>query len=51
MKRKIELLQPLAKGKTIQPVLIVREHASQEVIDQGYFYKVIEARDFLRIVY
>jgi uncharacterized protein len=51
MKRKIELLQPLAKGKTIQPVLIVREHASQEVIDQGYFYKVIEARDFLRNVY
>jgi len=47
MKRKIELLEPVAKGKTIQPVLIVRERPSQNLIDQGYFYKIIEARDFL----
>ena len=49
MKRKIELLQPIAKGKTIQPVLIVREHASRELMDQGYFYKIIEARDLLSV--
>jgi uncharacterized protein len=48
MKRKIELLQPLVAGKTIQPVLIVREPPSQQLIDQAYFYKIIEARDFLR---
>jgi AAA+ ATPase superfamily predicted ATPase len=47
IKRKIELLQPVAKGKTIQPVLIVRERPSQNLIDQGYFYKIIEARDLL----
>lgn len=48
MKRKVELLQPVAKGKTIQPVLIVRERPSQALLDQAYFYKIIEARDFLR---
>jgi hypothetical protein len=48
MKRKIELLQPVAQGKTIQPVLIVRERPSQRLIDQGYFYRIIEARDFLK---
>jgi uncharacterized protein len=48
MKRKIEILQPLAKGKTIQPVLIVRERPSQHLLDQAYFYKIIEARDFLK---
>jgi AAA+ ATPase superfamily predicted ATPase len=48
MKRKVELLQPVAKGKTVQPVLIVRDRPSQDLIDQGYFYKVIEARDFLK---
>jgi AAA+ ATPase superfamily predicted ATPase len=48
MKRKIEILQPLVKGKTIQPVLIVRERPSQHLVDQAYFYKIIEARDFLR---
>lgn len=47
MQRKIELLRPVAKGKTIQPVLIVRGHASQELIDQGYFYRVIEAHRLL----
>jgi hypothetical protein len=47
MKRKIEWLQPVALGKTIQPVLIVRERPSQALIDQGYFYRIIEARDFL----
>lgn len=47
MKRKVELLQPLAAGKTLQPVLVVRERPSQDLIDQGYFYKIIEARDFL----
>jgi AAA+ ATPase superfamily predicted ATPase len=48
MKRKIEILQPLASGKTIQPVLIVRERPSQQLIDQAYFYRIIEARDFLK---
>ena len=47
MKRKIGWLQPVTAGKTIQPVLIVRERPSQALIDQGYFYKIIEARDFL----
>ena len=49
MKRKIELLQPIAKGKTIQPVLIVRERPSQQLIDQAYFYKIIEARELLDV--
>jgi hypothetical protein len=48
MERKIEILQPLARGKTIQPVLIVRERPSQQLIDQAYFYRIIEARDFLK---
>jgi hypothetical protein len=48
MKRKVELLQPVAKGKTVQAVLVVRDRPSQDLIDQGYFYKVIEARDFLK---
>lgn len=48
MKRKIEHLQPVAKGKTIQPVLVVRERPSQHLVDQNYFYRIIEARDFLR---
>lgn len=47
MQRKVECLRPVAKGKTIQPVLIVRGHPSQELIDQGYFYRIIEAREFL----
>lgn len=47
MKRKIDLLQPLARGKTIQPVLIVHERPSQDLLDQGYFYKIIEARELL----
>ena len=46
MKRKIELLQPLAAGKTIQPVLIVHQPPSQQLVDQAYFYKIIAARDF-----
>jgi hypothetical protein len=29
-------------------VLIVRDRPSQDLIDQGYFYRVIEARDFLK---
>jgi hypothetical protein len=48
MKRKVELLHPVARGKTLQPVLIVRDRPSQDLIDQGYFYKIIEARDFLK---
>jgi hypothetical protein len=47
MRRKIELLQPVAKGKTIQPVLIVRGKPSQELIDRGYFYRIIEAPELL----
>jgi uncharacterized protein len=45
--RKLEMLQPLARGKTLQPVLIVHERASQQLHDQGYFYKIIEARELL----
>jgi uncharacterized protein len=47
MQRKVELLQPVAKGKTIQPVLIVRERPSHELIDRGYFYRIIEARELM----
>jgi hypothetical protein len=28
-------------------VLIVRERPSQHLLDQAYFYKIIEARDLL----
>jgi uncharacterized protein len=49
MKRKVELLHPLAVGKTIQPVLIVHERPSQQLLDQGYFYKIIEARELLTV--
>jgi hypothetical protein len=48
VKRKVELLQPVAKGKTVQPVLVVRDRPSQDLIDQGYFYRVIEARELLK---
>lgn len=47
MQRKIDLLRPVAKGKTIQPVLVVRGHPSRELIDQGYFYRIIQASEFL----
>jgi hypothetical protein len=47
-KRKIELLQPVARGKTIQPVLIVRDRPLHDVLDKGFFYRIIEARDFLQ---
>ncbi len=35
MKRKLERLQPVAKGKTVQPVLVVRDRPSQDLIDQA----------------
>jgi uncharacterized protein len=44
MQRKIELLKPVAEGRTIQPVLIVHPRASRDLINQRYFYKIIEAR-------
>lgn len=43
MKHKI-----VTAGKTLQPVLIVHERPSQQLLDQGYFYKIIEARDLLK---
>lgn len=47
MKRKIRVLEPVAERKTIQPVLIVRDRASQDLIDSGFFYRIIEARQIL----
>jgi AAA+ ATPase superfamily predicted ATPase len=49
MERKIELLQPASKGKTIQTVLIVRDTPSQDLIDRGYFYRVIQATDLIAL--
>ena len=36
-------------GLTVQPVLIVRERPSQQLIDQAYFYRIIEARELLNV--
>lgn len=47
VQRKIELLKPVAAGRTIQPVLIVHPRASQDVLNKGFFYKVIEARPLM----
>ena len=47
MKRKLRLLERVAGRKTLQPVLIVRDRASQDLIDSGYFYRIIEARQIL----
>jgi uncharacterized protein len=47
MERKIELLQPVSKGKTVQPVLIARSQPSQDLIDRGYFYRIIQAADLI----
>jgi uncharacterized protein len=47
MERKIELLQPIAAGKTIQPLLIVRGKPSHDLLDRGYFYRIIEARELM----
>lgn len=47
MKRKIDLLRPLARGKPLQPVLIVHERPSQDLLDQGCFCKIIKARERL----
>jgi hypothetical protein len=47
MKRKLKLLEPIAGRKTLQPVLIVRNHASQQLTDSGYFHRIIEAREIL----
>lgn len=49
MQRKIELLRPVAAGKTIQPVLIVHPRASREALNKGYFYKVIEAGQLMNV--
>ncbi len=49
MRRKIDLLAPVAQGKTFQPVLIVRDRPSQDLVDQAYFYKIIRASDFLHL--
>jgi hypothetical protein len=48
VRRKIELLRPVAGNKTIQPVLIVRDKPSQVLRGQGFFYKIIEAGEFLQ---
>jgi hypothetical protein len=50
VKRKIEMLAPVAGGKTIQPVLIVHPRASRELLNKAYFYKVIEARELMNVV-
>jgi len=47
MKRKLRLLEPVAGRKTLQPVLIVRDRASQDLVDSGFFYRIIEARRIL----
>jgi uncharacterized protein len=47
MQRKIDLLKPVAKDKTIQPVLIVHPRASRDVLNKAYFYKIIEARQLI----
>ena len=47
-KRKIGLLRSVARGKTVQPVLIVRDRPSREVLDEAFFYRIIEAREFLQ---
>ena len=49
MQREIELLKPVAAGKTIQPALIVHPRASRDLLDKGYFYKVIEAQQLLAV--
>lgn len=49
MKRKVDLLRPLAQGKTFQPVLIVHPCATRELINQRYFYKIIEARQLINV--
>jgi len=38
---------PVARGRTIQPVLVVRE--SRDLIDQRYFYRIIEAHELLSV--
>lgn len=50
MQRKVALLQRVSANKTIQPVLIVHPRASRDVLDKGYFYKVIEARQLMTVV-
>jgi uncharacterized protein len=47
VQRKMDLLRPVAKDKTIQPVLIVHPRASRDLLNKGYFYKVVEARQLI----
>jgi uncharacterized protein len=46
---KIKMLEPVAGGKTIQKVLIAHPRASRELLNKGYFYKVIEARQLMDV--
>lgn len=48
MQRQIALLQPVTPNNMIQPVLIVHPCASRDVLNAGYFYKVIEARQLMK---
>ena len=49
MEKRIQFLKPVSAGKTIQPVLIVHPRASRDVLNKGYFCKVIEARQLLTV--
>jgi len=48
MERKVQLLEAVAKKKTIQRVLIVKEPVSSELARRTYFYRIIEARELFQ---
>lgn len=43
VERKVALIEPIADGKTIQRVLILYGRATKNLLDQGYFYRIIDA--------
>ncbi len=48
MERKVQLLEAVARRKTIHKVLIVKEPVSQELARRMYFYRIIRADELFQ---
>jgi len=47
VERKVELLQRVFPSKTIQRVLVVHGEPSRDLVQAGYFYRIIRSRELL----
>lgn len=47
VERKVALLQRAFPSKTIQRVLVVHGEVSRDLVQTGYFYRIIRSHEFL----